>query len=100
MNGPEWAPGGHGAAREAAAATDGLHRPSPVPDVSLPRVARSQAGVTLVELSVTLVIIAVLAVMAVSATGLLGQALLGGRVKGASEELATATHSTRELAEA
>ena len=53
---------------------------------------------TLVELSVTLVIIATLAVMAVSATGLLGQAMLGGRVKGASEELATAIRAARQLA--
>ena len=68
--------------------------------MSLPRVARSQVGVTLVELSVTLAIIATPAVMTVSATGLLSRARLSGRVKGASEELATATHSTRELAEA
>ena len=66
--------------------------------VSLPPVARSQAGVTLVELSVTLVIMTALAVMAVSATGLLGQALLSGRVKGASEELATAIRAARQLA--
>jgi prepilin-type N-terminal cleavage/methylation domain-containing protein len=66
--------------------------------MSFPHVARQQSGVTLVELSVTLVVIAVLAGMAVSATGLLGQAMLSGRVKGASEELATAIRSTRELA--
>ena len=46
----------------------------------------------------TLAIIAALAVMAVSATGLLGQAMLGGRVKGASEELATAIRAARQLA--
>ena len=45
-----------------------------------------------------LVILATLAVMTVSATGLLGQTMLSGRVKGASEELAIAIRSARELA--
>jgi prepilin-type N-terminal cleavage/methylation domain-containing protein len=61
-------------------------------------VTRSEAGVTLVELVVTLAIIGALAAVATMAPSLLRGGLLGGRVKGASDELAAAIRYARQLA--
>ena len=58
----------------------------------------ASAGVTLIELSVVLVIIAILGTVVAAASGLLQSAILAGRAKGASDQIAAAIRTTRQRA--
>jgi Tfp pilus assembly protein FimT len=61
-------------------------------------IRRNSSGVTLVEIAVILVVLAILAGMALQGAGALQSALRAGRVKGASDEVATAIRHTRQRA--
>ena len=58
----------------------------------------ASAGATLIELSVVLVIVAILGTVVVAASGLLQSAILAGRAKGASDQIAAAIRTTRQRA--
>src|SRR5262245_26000818 len=61
-------------------------------------IRRDSSGVTMVELSVVLVVLAVLASITLQAAGTLQSALRAGRTKGASDEVATAVRRARQRA--
>ncbi len=61
-------------------------------------VRRDSSGVTLVELSVALVLLAIVAAITLQAAGLLQGALGAGRAKGAADNIAQAIRHTRQRA--
>ena len=62
------------------------------------RLRHDSSGLTLIELVVTLVLIAILGGLSLQGAGLLQAAIDAGRAKGASDELATAIRHTRQRA--
>jgi prepilin-type N-terminal cleavage/methylation domain-containing protein len=61
-------------------------------------IRRNSSGLTLVELSVVLVVLAILAGITLQAAGTLQSALRAGRTKGAADEVASAIRHTRQRA--
>ncbi len=61
-------------------------------------IRKDSSGVTLVEMTVILVVLAILAAIALQSAGVLQSALRAGRTKGASDEVATAIRHSRQRA--
>lgn len=69
-----------------------------VPGPGRVRLRQDSSGLTMIELVVTLVLLAILGGLSLQGAGLLQAAIDAGRAKGASDELATAIRHTRQRA--